>query len=494
MMMCVKTIACVLALCAPGHAAPITAKLGGVYRSEAWRVPPRQPQRYQPFQGPSMRFPAAVSERIPAGKKVFASPGDNQATDVANPSAAVVAGTTALNIYGEAIQRCEYKGRGPREECVYTEESPEICGFFTGISFVPERKDMCTSIWEFSNTKNTRFKTEGWGPGSFRIMCNALPSDVLEGQYTVDEWNNCAVFSKGYDLDAPKGFTGEKTYINEKISDRCKRFRKSVELICNYCEKQSTSASATNALNGKCEALKAMQEPAAPTAGVQASATSPNIFGAQIQDCAPAILRSQPNYAQLKAENSYDCKFTPDSTEICVESGDGTKCISVWDVEADGTQKSLFGFAGRLAAGINIECNALPSDLLQSQLTMDLLNMTNQLKWKSSFTGPQYDQRVTADSRRASKFREVIEQICQTCGGQATTENAKEILKNKCDSVLMAGGTTPNLIAEPESLTSQNISVGIIALTLFMLALIILKQLNIHRSGAYGLTERLLRA
>jgi hypothetical protein len=251
---------------------------------------------------------------------------------------------------------------------------------------------------------------------------------------------------------------------------------------------QSPNAEASATLNSKYAALQKGQADAA----AQVSSFK-NIFGEQAQDCAPAILRAQPNYAELKAQNYYVCDFSEESQEMCAKTSAGTSCISIWDGPRAGT------------VDIKPECNALPVDIIQSQFVMDQMTGTFSLKWKSSFTGPDFDKRNMVGSQRASRFREIIEQICARCEKEAPTKDAGVAFKSKCDTVLsVTPAVTPKKTWKPspwissvavlEPSTWQITTSGVVVLVSFMLAVIVLIQRVINRKGAEGLGERLMHA
>eukprot|EP00746_Dinoflagellata_sp_MGD_P005913 gnl/MRDRNA2_/MRDRNA2_111460_c0_seq1.p1 gnl/MRDRNA2_/MRDRNA2_111460_c0~~gnl/MRDRNA2_/MRDRNA2_111460_c0_seq1.p1 ORF type:complete len:342 (-),score=52.79 gnl/MRDRNA2_/MRDRNA2_111460_c0_seq1:340-1305(-) len=154
---------------------------------------------------------------------------------------------TAMNIYDEPLQTCG-NAKLHEEYCTYVTNSPMICisalppGSESEITWNDQYISEELSIWDYASSPPMgNYYHRGEKDFHLLLKCDALPSYVLESEFTFSNWNNCEL---NLDTD-PNRDTGS-----------CERFRDAIDRICQTCSQQTTSQSAQQALRSKCEALQ----------------------------------------------------------------------------------------------------------------------------------------------------------------------------------------------------------------------------------------------
>jgi len=274
-------------------------RLNPPFPSMSQRSHPSSPQEF-PFQfpplsqrsNPAATVAAAAEETKAAPKVVEDEEAENmKEEDVVEPTAKAPAGQ--LNIYGEAMQSCISQAPtvGQRPEDAVPGgycpadgvTTPQVCvdikpldgeqNIFKSVfgwNRIGPTGPKCVPVWALGAKELS--KNSLYGTGDFSLECNALPSDILEGGYTKDEYNNCEYFFKDYPCFsqeshlqqlAGKEYISDKTYVSNAINGRCTRFRRSIEFLCSVCADRAGSETAKAELGKKCNALatSAIEEP-----------------------------------------------------------------------------------------------------------------------------------------------------------------------------------------------------------------------------------------
>lgn len=179
----------------------------------------------------------------------------------------VLAGGATQNVFGAAVQNCG------ESECVYTGDSPEICVSIENI-LIPQ----CISVWNLKEGVFKKRLASRQGMGNLEIIpqCGAMPSAVLQSEFSKEMWDSCYIESREYKYVSPssskyKGASGTSTVTNEdlfmigkpslgeerpkRLSAKCQRFRGVIESVCNMCGEQAADESSKGALGGMCEGL-----------------------------------------------------------------------------------------------------------------------------------------------------------------------------------------------------------------------------------------------
>lgn len=302
--------AAVFFLLVPAGEAQFTGSLTKLSKPGYQRVPygfraPQQRVNMLPNHKSSPLYSPAPKGWRPEAAAASAAQGIRAQAAVSSPPV----GTTT-NIYGETLQDCAPKakgGFGGPEYCTYAPDSPKICvdvaGFetksvsfgverdWTGIKRIGKSGNRCLSVWALGISSLA--KGNLYGTSNFDLKCESLPSDVLYGDYTMDQWNNCDVYTKGYPTwDGTKRITEgqivSKTYILNRASKKCLRFRRAIADVCKTCVKQAPTASAKAAISGQCEAF---QEAMSRTGGKLEGDAPASAAAAPSQSAGPATAR-----------------------------------------------------------------------------------------------------------------------------------------------------------------------------------------------------------
>lgn len=150
-----------------------------------------------------------------------------------------------LNVFGEELQGCAAEG-----------QKGDLCNYPTELCIRTGKITMrfqCKSIWEADwksfKSVDGKLKSEQKPQAGDTTVCAAVPSEVLDSQYSKDEWGNIELGSKLPTFLKSGGKDGVR------ISDKGLRFRKSIDFICETCALYAGSESAGAALRNKCTAL-----------------------------------------------------------------------------------------------------------------------------------------------------------------------------------------------------------------------------------------------
>lgn len=146
-----------------------------------------------------------------------------------------------LNVYDEPLQSCgSHPGSGDGDRCTYRSYDAgahQVCvsalphGFSSKTGQGPwsnahTGNSWCICIWAYANYYLTH------GDGDLPIKCDALPSEVLQSQYSLGKFKNCGA-----------------------MSSRCNQFDTAIERMCRTCHLQASSEKAKASLHSKCEAM-----------------------------------------------------------------------------------------------------------------------------------------------------------------------------------------------------------------------------------------------
>lgn len=158
------------------------------------------------------------------------------------------------NIYGEKLEKC---GFVEEESCGNDGDSLKICAALVPRVgqgqknkywlkaeqehnlWIIEQFAKCISIWDLGSSSFLRGVT--YGNNDLVVKCDALPSDVLQSQFTLDTFREC-------ELEAHE-------YASATSSQRCKKFHRAIDNICTTCSTQSLKVSAKDTLAGMCGAI-----------------------------------------------------------------------------------------------------------------------------------------------------------------------------------------------------------------------------------------------
>jgi len=208
-----------------------------------------------------------------------------------------------LNIYGEQLEKCAdeappstrarnydsdwfipggSKGFGQglggldlRSECTYTSDSPKICVSVDamrpnalGLKRFGKTGPRCMSIWALSTSAFA--KGSLFGAGDFGLQCGSLPADVLESEYSMDQWSNLESRTRNYLtvhgrvspipdgihwVDTQTVTVNDQSIFHGRVRSQALRFRKAIKNICKVCSAEATSDGAKATLMKKCEAF-----------------------------------------------------------------------------------------------------------------------------------------------------------------------------------------------------------------------------------------------
>lgn len=154
-----------------------------------------------------------------------------------------------LNVYGKPMSSC---GVDHAAGCTYVAQDAgahEVCvttlpdGFSSDTGQGPwsdqfAGEPWCICIWAYSNYILQK--------KDLALDCNAIPAKVLEEQYSMDKFKMCGSMSSSAGCGP------------EDI-------RRSIQSLCDQCNRQSTDGGEKAALKGRCDAIL----PAAPAAPMQ---------------------------------------------------------------------------------------------------------------------------------------------------------------------------------------------------------------------------------
>lgn len=152
-------------------------------------------------------------------------------------------------------------------------------------------------------------------------------------------------------------------------------------------------------------------------------------------------------------EGDYFCTFDHESPAVCVSRqphDDNTvpidlfhnsQCLPIWGPWSDASSKDENSFEEGIKnedPDLIIKCNALPADVLQSDISYEKWNSC-ELDLQESFTSDH-----DAMAGRCERFHNILEHVCKECGLQATTAVGKNTLASKCAMLneLMAHSST----------------------------------------------------
>eukprot|EP00746_Dinoflagellata_sp_MGD_P126888 gnl/MRDRNA2_/MRDRNA2_61608_c0_seq2.p1 gnl/MRDRNA2_/MRDRNA2_61608_c0~~gnl/MRDRNA2_/MRDRNA2_61608_c0_seq2.p1 ORF type:complete len:217 (-),score=25.43 gnl/MRDRNA2_/MRDRNA2_61608_c0_seq2:65-628(-) len=167
---------------------------------------------------------------------------------ISSASPVAAAQGAVLNVYGESLANCGTSpGSGEGDFCSYRSfdaGAHQVCVTKLPPSFSDRTgqsswsdaytgQSWCICIWAYANYYLN------YGDGDLPIKCDALPSEVLVSQYSLDKWRNYGKMST-----RPGG----------------DKFRKAIDRMCNTCASQARSESAKKEIQMKCEAIQLQEE------------------------------------------------------------------------------------------------------------------------------------------------------------------------------------------------------------------------------------------
>lgn len=204
-----------------------------------------------------------------------------------------------VNVFGTAIAPCGQEG-----ECSFTSYASDLCianvpydkqkfwngmpgsdmGVFVGntdkeglwkqvaqcLNFwdygVPPmmwgQRTIGKGVWIFPWKEDITMLLRSWGKRlkygfvDDVLVCEAVPSAVLDSDYSKDMWENCEVsYSKYVYTKGNPTFPGGKEMLSDESSRRCMRFRQSIERVCEVCAGQAPNDGAKSTLSSMCEAV-----------------------------------------------------------------------------------------------------------------------------------------------------------------------------------------------------------------------------------------------
>jgi hypothetical protein len=216
----------------------------------------------------------------------------------------------SVNVFDAKITSCGAAG----DQCSWDGNTREVC-----VSFLPYDQDKfwngmpgkeagkfegyrdpagewktvgkCVAVWELG-IESMVFGNKMWFPGfqtslatflrSFgkRLkygfvqdtpVCDALPSNILDSEFSKDMYQNCEIMYSTYEYKTRTDGKGGRTSSYDKTlkkgeevppqipfgteGGKCQRFRDAIEQICTSCAEQADTAPAGQALMAKCESI-----------------------------------------------------------------------------------------------------------------------------------------------------------------------------------------------------------------------------------------------
>lgn len=89
------------------------------------------------------------------------------------------------------------------------------------------------------------------------VVCDAVPSSVLDSEFSINMWNNCELEVREYDYAISAQYQTKSFIEKRPNSRRCQHFREAIVKVCSKCADQATDAKMTDALKAKCDAIGA---------------------------------------------------------------------------------------------------------------------------------------------------------------------------------------------------------------------------------------------
>lgn len=284
--------------------------------SRSFGVPQQRPKLHS-FQSWLPNGAPMIDPMVQRNTLTAAEPGDQSAKDWIQawkdkkdgggaPGAAPTVNDTPelweTNVFGAKIEDCP---AGDLATCKYGGEVNQICvgigarqrqgstdaGWLAASdarSFVlskpesafqwnPSLMSECISVWDYTDETGTDFGAWlRYGNSDIIPKCDAVPAAVLKSAYTVETYSTCEYEAREYKYVSPKSskwksdnsvvtkqdpFFLNKQSIGEtgvpKSSNRCARFRKAIDSICEVCGVQAKGA-AQAGIQSQCDALKSM--------------------------------------------------------------------------------------------------------------------------------------------------------------------------------------------------------------------------------------------
>jgi hypothetical protein len=281
--------------------------------------------------------------------------------------AAVSAGASGKNIYGEALQNCI------QDVCTYDDNKQEICTAVInkgpwgqlkealaniknrGGAFDYQYPDgarsspvhTCASIWKEGGRFQEDFKYKDWAFGKTdgMVMCDAISSDVLDSSYTADVIGSASAQVRRYTgqgMVAPRGDAplSETQYVAEAgTKGRSQRFISAISELCTTCTSSATSDGAKGVLKSKCEALGVSTAKSAPKNGPGFWAPKENAKGEKTlwyewtpldQTAASSGVVSPAAASSKKAAVQSPAAAPPASTASGPAAGDAASSARAW--------------------------------------------------------------------------------------------------------------------------------------------------------------------
>jgi len=163
----------------------------------------------------------------------------------------VRAAAEGLNVFGEKLMGCENEG----DICSYTEASPELCVRTGKLTF----RFACKSIWlaewkQFKTTGGQIMESQPPAVGD-TTKCEAVPVETLTDPYTKESWDTYWMKAKVQRTGFESGVENVVQETVPKKSAKGRRFRKSIDFICQTCALYAESDAAKDFLAGKCADL-----------------------------------------------------------------------------------------------------------------------------------------------------------------------------------------------------------------------------------------------
>jgi hypothetical protein len=150
------------------------------------------------------------------------------------------------NVFGEALQGCTEDGKG--DACEYP---TQLCVRVGKLTMRYECKSIWEADWKSFKSPGGKIKKTQPPEAGDTTKCEAVPSEVLDSQYSKDNWNSLEGSSA---LPTVLKSGGKK---GVRLSDKAQRFRKSIDFVCETCALYAPDfgADAGATLAKKCAAL-----------------------------------------------------------------------------------------------------------------------------------------------------------------------------------------------------------------------------------------------
>lgn len=157
-----------------------------------------------------------------------------------------------LNVFGEKLAGCENEG----DLCAYTDDSPQLCVRTGKLTFRFECKSIWTAEWKQFKTAGGKIMENQAPAVGDTTKCEAVPAEALTSPYSKKSWDSywmTARVGKGtFNEDGVEVIEDQSV---PKKSSKGRRFRQSIDFICQTCALYAESDAAKTSLMEKCNKI-----------------------------------------------------------------------------------------------------------------------------------------------------------------------------------------------------------------------------------------------